>query len=117
MSALRWSKDALLAEERVPNTIPPVGVREGLVVAILFRPERRFTVGISRERGNLPPAIYERTLFFLTIIMSNERSSDHARIRKVAGSFKEKLFSLLHLTRAPAPSSIDMDSSSDNRTK
>jgi hypothetical protein len=60
---------------------------------------------------------HQRTNVLLTIIMSNERPSDHNRIGRIAGSFKGKLSSLLHLSRAPTPSSIDKDSSSDNGTK
>ena len=55
-------------------------------------------------------------LSLLTIIMSSERPHGTNRIRKAAGSFKGKLSSLLHLSRAPTPSSIKMDSSSDNPT-
>ena len=48
--------------------------------------------------------------FVLTVIMSSERQSETNRI---TGSFKEELSSL-HLSRAPTPSSMDMDLSSDN---
>ena len=47
----------------------------------------------------------------LTIIMSREGPFETNRMRKVAGSLKGKLSSLLHLSRAPTPSSIEMDSS------
>lgn len=40
--------------------------------------------------------------------------SDHNYISKIAGSLKGKLSPLLQLSRAPIPSSIDMDSNSDN---
>jgi hypothetical protein len=50
----------------------------------------------------------------LTFIMSSERPSETNHMRKIAGTFKGKLSSLLHLSRAPTPSSIEMDSSSDN---
>ena len=63
-----------------------------------------------------------RTL--LTIIMSNERPSDHTCIRKDSGSFTVpgtvtwKLSSpQVYLSRVPMPSSIDKDSSFDNSTK
>ena len=52
--------------------------------------------------------------FILTIIMSSERPSETNLIRKVAGSSKGKLSSL---SQAPTPSSIEMDSSSDNPTR
>ena len=55
--------------------------------------------------------------FLLTIIMSSERSPGTNRMRKIAGSFKGKISSLLHLSRAPTPSSIEMDSSSGNPTR
>ena len=53
----------------------------------------------------------------LTIIMSKERPSDHTRIHQIAGSPKGKLSSFSHLSRVPAPPSIDIDSSSDNVAK
>jgi hypothetical protein len=89
-------------------------MREGLdLVAILF------TVGTwkSKHSQTASSNSHLRTNVLLTIIMSNERPSDHNRIRRIAGSFKGKLSSLLHLSRAPTPSSIDKDSSSDNSTK
>ena len=55
-------------------------------------------------------------LSLLTIIMSSERPSETNRIRKIAGSVKGKLSSLLHLSRAPTPSSIEVVPNSDNRT-
>ena len=48
-----------------------------------------------------------------TIIMSSEKPYETNRIRKITGSFKGKLSSLLHLSRAPSLT-IEMDSSSDN---
>ena len=51
------------------------------------------------------------------IIMSSERPSKTNRIHKITGSFKGKISSLLHLSRAPTPSSIEMDSSTDNPTR
>ena len=53
----------------------------------------------------------------LTINMSNEMPSDYTRICKIAGHFKRKLFSFLHLSQAPTQSSMDMSSNSDNSTK
>ena len=56
-------------------------------------------------------------LSLLTNIMSSETPFKTNRIRKIAGSFKVKLSSLLHLSRAPTPSSIEMDPSSDYPTR
>ena len=97
-------------------------MRKGLVATILFTLENLIRFGSSAGRANSAKPVtanYEHTVF-LTIIMSNERPSpDQSRIRKTAGSFKEgKLSSLLHLSQAPStPSSIDIDSSTDNNTK
>ena len=77
-------------------------VAESLVLFTL-----RIPIGMGRAK---------RSSLLLTIIMSNEWPSDHNCIRKIAGSFLGMLSSL-HLLRAPTPSSIDMDSSSDNGTK
>ena len=49
--------------------------------------------------------------------MSSEKPSETNRIRKIGGSFKGKLSSLLNFSRAPSPSSIEMESSSDNPTR
>ena len=49
--------------------------------------------------------------------MSSKRPSKTNRIRNIAGSFKGKLSSLIHLSRAPTSSSIEMGSSSDNPTR
>ena len=49
--------------------------------------------------------------------MSSRKPSETNRTRKIAGSFKGKLSSLFNLSRAPSPSSIVMDSSSDNPTR
>ena len=73
------------------------------------------TVSMLGLEGQIA-ASYEHTLL-LTIIMSNERPSDHARIRKMAGSSKGRLSSHRHLSRATTPSSIDMDSSFGSSTK
>ena len=70
------------------------------------------SVGRSNS-AKLVTATFEHTLL-LTIIMSNERPSDQTRIRKIAGSLKGKLSSLFHLSRAPTPSSTNMNPSSDN---
>ena len=52
------------------------------------------------------------------IIMLSKKPSETNRIRKIAGYFKGKLSSLLHLlSRAPSPSSIEMDSSSNDPTR
>ena len=48
--------------------------------------------------------------------MSSERPSKTNRMPHVAGSFEGKLSSL-HLSREPTPSSIEIDSSSDNPTR
>ncbi|KAF8813479.1 hypothetical protein BYT27DRAFT_7158386 [Phlegmacium glaucopus] len=48
--------------------------------------------------------------------MSNERPSKNNRMQKVTRSFRGKLSSLLHLSRSPTTSSIDVVSSSDNHT-
>ena len=61
--------------------------------------------------------INSHNTFLLTVIMSNERPFDLTDIRRITGSFKGKLSSLLHLSRAPTPSSIDKDPISDNSTK
>jgi hypothetical protein len=86
-------------------------MREGLTLAILFE--------LWKSKHSQTGNSHLRTNVLLTIIMSNERPSDHTRIRRIAGSFnlKGKLSSPLHLSRAPTPSSIDKDSSSDNSTK
>jgi hypothetical protein len=85
------------------------------VVTVIFTLPQLECLINSPTHGNLVAEL------LLTIIMSNERLSDNTRMRKIAGSFKGKLSSILHLSRAPTasgtPSSIDMDSSSDNRTK
>ena len=47
---------------------------------------------------------------------SSERPSETNPIRKIAGSVKGKLSSLLHLSRAPTAPSIKMSSSSDTAT-
>ena len=67
-----------------------------------------FTVG----RAN-PSSYSHCTAFSTTIIMSNERPSKDNRKDKIAQYFKRKVSSLLHLSRPPTASSIDMDSSSD----
>lgn len=46
--------------------------------------------------------------------MSSRRPSESNRIHKIAGSFKGKISSLLHLLQASTPSSIEMDTSSGN---
>ena len=51
------------------------------------------------------------------IIMSNENPFETNPIRKIVGSFESMLFSPVHLSRAPSPSPIKMDSSSDNLTR
>ena len=68
------------------------------------------------------PSLCLRALLFTIIIMSSKKQPETNRISKIAGSFKRKLSSL-HVSRAPTgtasgtPSSIEMDSSSDNPTK
>ena len=49
--------------------------------------------------------------------MSDERPSKSNRMRKITGCLKRKVSSLLHLSRAPSPSSIERDSRSDNPTR
>ena len=49
--------------------------------------------------------------------MSSKKQPEANRIRKFAGSFKGRFSSLFHLSREPSPSSIEMDSSSDNPTR
>ena len=113
-----------MASGRIPTfSMSLYMMRDGLVGSDIIYTRRhasdKVRFGSSAGRANsakLVAASYEHTLL-LTIIMSNERSSDQSRIRKIAGSFKEKLSSLLHLSQAPTPSSIDMDSSTDNSTK
>jgi hypothetical protein len=51
---------------------------------------------------------------FTIIIMSSERSSKNNPMRKIAGSSQGELPSLLRLSRAPTPSLIEIDPSSDN---
>lgn len=68
-------------------------------------------------RGGKPWEEQTRLSLLTIIIMSSERPSETHHIRKVAGSLKKKLSSLLHLSRAPTPSSIEMDSTSDNATR
>ena len=70
---------------------------------------RKVTVG---RTNSYSPTGMIATL--LTIIMSSERQPEANRIRKIAGIFKGKS-SLL--PQAPTPSSIEMDSSTDNPTK
>ena len=70
----------------------------------------KFTVG----RANF--SLVETWLSLLTIIMSSERPSETNRVRKIAGSVKGKLSSLLHLPRAPNSAVDRMRSSSDNAT-
>jgi hypothetical protein len=74
------------------------------------------TVGRANSAKLLTDLVVLRT-HAPTTIMSNERLSDHTRIRNTARSFKGKSSSLLQLSRAPTSSSIDMDPSSDNGTK
>ena len=66
-----------------------------------------FTVGSSRLRLSL-----------LTI-MSSKSPSEFNRMGDAAEYEKRKLTesSLSHLSRAPTPSSIEMDTSSDNRAR
>ena len=59
----------------------------------------------------------ELRVLFRTIVMSSKRPPETNRMRKIAGSFKGSLSSLLHLSRAATPSSIEMDLNSDNPTK
>ena len=73
---------------------------------------QEFTVGRA-NLNSLGPLRFPHP----TIIMPSENPSETNRIRKVAGSFKGKLSSLLKLSRGPSPSSIEMDSSSDNPTR
>ena len=49
--------------------------------------------------------------------MSSETPPETNRIRKIAGSLKGKVSSLLHLPRAPTPSSSEVDSSFDIPTR
>ena len=70
-----------------------------------------FTVGRECLHSPSGARIY---FCFLDIIMSNERPSEKNSTRKIAGSFKGKLSSLLRLSRAPTSSSIETDSTSDN---
>ena len=49
--------------------------------------------------------------------MTSEGPTETNRIRKIVGSFKGKLSSLLQPSRAPTPSSIETDSSPRNRTR
>ena len=83
---------------------------------MIYRLGRVFGIQYRSRIGPGVGRTIEHTLL-LTIIMPNERPSDHTRIRKIAGPFKWKLSSLLHLSRAPAQSSIDIGSSSDNSAK
>jgi hypothetical protein len=53
-------------------------------------------------------------LSLLTYHQVERKTSETNRTRKSAGFFKGKLYSL---SRAPTPSSIEMDSGSDNRTR
>ena len=66
---------------------------------------------VYREKEQAPSRTALR-LSLLTIIMSSKRPSETNRIHKAAGSFKGRLSSFLHLSRAPP--SIEVDSSSDN---
>jgi hypothetical protein len=51
----------------------------------------------------------------LTItIMSSERPSKNNPMRRIAGSLQGKMSSLLRLSRAPIPSLIEIDPSSDH---
>lgn len=59
-------------------------------------------------------------LSLLIIIMSSERQPETNRICNIcniAGTFKGKLSSILQLSRAPTPSSIEKVASSDNPTR
>jgi hypothetical protein len=53
----------------------------------------------------------QSSLLFLTIIMSSRRPS---KMHKIAGSLQERLSSLRRLSRAPTPSLLNIDLSSDN---
>ena len=66
------------------------------------------------DRGNC-----KLRLSLLTIIMSSDIQPETNRIHnksKLTGSLEAKISSPLHLSRAPTPSSFEMDSSSDNAT-
>ena len=83
-----------------------------------------FASGIKNRRGVKSLPWEEQTCHslspqfsHLTIIMSSENPFETNPIRKIAGSFERMLFYPLHLSRAPSPSPIEMDSSSDNPTR
>ena len=80
----------------------------------LFRIEREYRI-VLFYRAKSKPTV-RLSLLLLIIIMSSERPSETNRIRKFAGSFKQKLSSLLNSLRAPTPPSIEMTSSS-SKTK
>ena len=97
-------------------------------VAVLFTLDlhQQFTVGSLAEQTCTAPILLHQYYYtntstallrpsLLTIIMSSERPSETNLIPQATGSFKGKLSSLLHLSRAPTGtlSSIEMDSSSD----
>ena len=93
-----------------------LGTEGGDSVDLSFSVRWRVGTQAAVGRANLAKLV-TATRNELTIIMSNERPSDHTRtgMRKVIASFKRKLSSLLHLSRAPT--SIDRNSSFDNSTK
>ena len=71
--------------------------------------------GLPWENQTRTASLASLRLSLMTIIMSSERQPEANRIRKIARSFKGKLSSLLHSSRAPT-SSIGMDSSSEHPT-
>ena len=72
---------------------------------------------VNRGKSKLVTASTSLRFSHLTIIMSSEKPLETNLIRKIAGSFERMLSSPLRLSRAPSPSPMKMDSSSDNPTR
>jgi hypothetical protein len=123
ISRLHWDGQKDASGERIPatssitNTVYTARWSEGgygssdITVSIPRFQDRQNVLWEKQTGYSEPPSNS-----VLLTIMSNQRPSDHTRGHKMAGSYKGKLSSLLRLSRAPTPSSIDMDSRSDNRT-
>ena len=68
----------------------------------MFGIDGRRSVGLFGKLPDLKAYIRRAT-----IIISSKRQPETNRLRKITGSFEEKLFSFLHLSRAPTLSSIE----------